>query len=201
MKKSLLFIIALTLLCPYWMIGQAYENISPEPEGNHQAFHVEIQVVQDASCLGCHDGQAEVTFDQEEGVTYDILWNTTPPQTGTTATGLGSGLYTATVTTSEGQTDTDAASIIELFSVQDAQANVKTYPNPSQGNLFVEFNQLWDNISLDLFNLVGQKVLHQRISSRLLHDVDLHSLEKGVYLLKISLHSINQTITKRIVLN
>ena len=180
------------------MLGQVHGNLQSATD---HSLNIQVRVIQDASCLGCNDAMVEVLFDQEEGVAYDIEWNTSPVQYGAVAKGLGAGFYVATISTSEGQTDAAAASVIETLSQTDIQASIKAYPNPSQGNLFVEFNQLWENANLDLFNLVGQKVLHKDLTSKLLHSLDLSDLDKGVYLMKISLNNLNKTITKRIVLN
>ncbi len=198
MKKSLFFIYAICLLGPCAMLGQVHGNLQSATD---HSLNIQVRVIQDASCLGCNDAMVEVLFDQEEGVAYDIEWNTSPVQYGAVAKGLGAGFYVATISTSEGQTDAAAASVIETLSQTDIQASIKAYPNPSQGNLFVEFNQLWENANLDLFNLVGQKVLHKDLTSKLLHSLDLSDLDKGVYLMKISLNNLNKTITKRIVLN
>ena len=198
MKKSLFFIYAICLLGPCAMLGQATGSLQSSTD---QSLNIQVRVVQDASCLGCNDAIVEALFDQEEGVAYHIEWNTSPIQYGAVAKGLGAGLYVATITSSEGQEDAAAASVVETLSQTDIQASVKAYPNPSQGSLNLEFNQLWEKANLDLFNLVGQKVLHKDLTSRLLHSLDLSDLDKGVYLMKISLSSLNKTITKRIVLN
>ncbi|MEM7510702.1 MAG: T9SS type A sorting domain-containing protein [Bacteroidota bacterium] len=198
MKKSLFFIYAICLLCPCAMLGQATGNLQSSTD---QSLNIQVRVIQDASCIGCNDAIVEALFDQVEGVAYSIEWNTSPIQYGAVARGLGAGFYVATISSSEGQEDAAAASVVETLSQTDIQASVKAYPNPSQGNLNLEFTQLWENANMDLFNLVGQKVLHKDLTSRLLHSLDLSDLDKGVYLMKITLNSLNKTITKRIVLN
>jgi len=56
---------------------------------------------QDISCNGETDGEATVTISGGTSP-YTISWNTSPPQTGLTATGLGAGTYTVTVTDNAG---------------------------------------------------------------------------------------------------
>jgi hypothetical protein len=56
---------------------------------------------QDATCSTCPDGSAWVTASGGTGA-YTYEWNTSPVQTGATATGLLAGCYTATVTDANG---------------------------------------------------------------------------------------------------
>jgi len=56
-------------------------------------------------CYGDHNGTATVLVAGGSG-TYSITWNTTPAQTGTTAIGLGTGTYTATIADANGCTQT-----------------------------------------------------------------------------------------------
>jgi large repetitive protein len=60
-----------------------------------------IYFTQNVSCNGGNDGIASVS--QVGGTPpYTYLWNTTPPQTGSTASGLSAGVYTVTVTDANG---------------------------------------------------------------------------------------------------
>jgi hypothetical protein len=56
---------------------------------------------QDATCSSCSDGSAWVTASGGTG-TYTYEWNTSPIQTGATATGLAVGCYSTTVTDANG---------------------------------------------------------------------------------------------------
>ena len=53
------------------------------------------------TCFGAADGTATLEVSGGSG-SYTIVWNTSPPQSGATATGLAPGLHTATVTDDNG---------------------------------------------------------------------------------------------------
>ncbi|UKN03391.1 gliding motility-associated C-terminal domain-containing protein [Paracrocinitomix mangrovi] len=65
------------------------------------------------SCFGATDGQATVSVSGGSG-NYTYSWNSTPPQTSTTASGLASGTYIVTVTDVDGGcTVQESVTIIE----------------------------------------------------------------------------------------
>ena len=72
----------------------------------------QVQSVQDVSCHGAADGEASVSI--AGGIPpYSVSWNTTPPQTGTSATGLPAGSYSASITDGYGCSTLVNASIVE----------------------------------------------------------------------------------------
>jgi parallel beta-helix repeat protein len=69
-----------------------------------QEMNISFSTTQ-TSCIGANDGSA--TASVSNGITpYTYQWNTIPPQTGATATGLVAGTYTVSVTDSAGATTT-----------------------------------------------------------------------------------------------
>ena len=64
------------------------------------------------SCNGGTDGQAVATASGGTSP-YTYSWNTSPIQTGTTATGLGAGTKIVTVTDGKGCTDTESVNILQ----------------------------------------------------------------------------------------
>ena len=60
-----------------------------------------VESFQHASCFGANDGWVTLQIGGGSG-SFSVEWNTTPLQYGTTATGLGAGFYTATVTDNNG---------------------------------------------------------------------------------------------------
>lgn len=69
--------------------------------GPQQSLAVQLQARTHVSCHGASDGSATISV---SGGTpgYAIAWNTTPEQTGATASGLPGGTYTATATDANG---------------------------------------------------------------------------------------------------
>jgi hypothetical protein len=85
------------------------------------------------------------------------------------------------------------------FSVEnpDNLENVKLYPNPLDENqlLMIEAENLK---SYTVYSLTGQLLQQGKFESGSVHSIQLHSLTKGVYLLK--LNNDRQTLTKKIVI-
>lgn len=79
--------------------------------------------------------------------------------------------------------------------------NIKMSPNPSKGNIFVEFNNMEsDSYKLVVTDVLGKEVFNEEIyiHSYLSKNIDLTSFSRGTYLLKVS--SLNSSITKKIIL-
>lgn len=80
------------------------------------------------------------------------------------------------------------------------QNSINIFPNPSDGNIQIEFNDVMNgNITLTMFNSYGQKVFSQSVdnSVRTLNE-NFSTLPKGVYFLHIS--EANHTAVRKIVL-
>lgn len=80
------------------------------------------------------------------------------------------------------------------------QANIKIYPNPTNGNLKIEFgNEVNNEISVSVINLLGENVLQLENLSQKQIQLDLSGLVPGIYLIRIQ--AGNQLITRRIILD
>jgi len=80
--------------------------------GNNTAGSVNVVTDNNVSCFGASDGQMTATMiGGSPGFTYS--WNTTPVQTGSTATGVGPGTYNVTVTDINGCVVTGSTTITE----------------------------------------------------------------------------------------
>lgn len=66
-----------------------------------QALSANLANTHAVSCFGTNDGSVSLQVSGGSG-DYNITWNTNPVQTGPTATGLGVGTYTATITDANG---------------------------------------------------------------------------------------------------
>ncbi len=79
----------------------------------------------------------------------------------------------------------------------DNTADFKIYPNPSNGNFNISFDNSNEKYSVEIFSSVGQKVFEKEntISS----SISVSNLQKGIYLVKLTKNS--KTITKKIVIN
>lgn len=71
-------------------------------------------------------------------------------------------------------------------------ANFKAYPNPTNGNVFLETTELQ---KVDVFNILGKKLFSSKQSQ-----IDLTSFSNGIYLLKVYIKN-GKTFTKKIIKN
>ncbi|MBC7693808.1 MAG: T9SS type A sorting domain-containing protein [Burkholderiales bacterium] len=78
--------------------------------------------------------------------------------------------------------------------------NVNIAPNPSEDVFNINFNQvLKGKVTLDVFSMLGQKVYSETIENQKEHQLIVHSLTAGAYILRIS--NNNQTISKKLIKN
>ena len=73
--------------------------------------------------------------------------------------------------------------------------NVSVYPNPSNGFIYIKSNT--NLTSLQIFNLIGKKVLETNFVN---NRINLSNLKKGIYLLKLSDEN-NKTKTQKLIIN
>jgi plastocyanin len=80
-----------------------------------------------------------------------------------------------------------------------SQANFSINPNPCKGKFQFIVNEFdcCDNYSIDIYNLLGEKVSEQNITE-LNSEIDLSHQPKGIYFVKID--SGNSILTKKIII-
>lgn len=129
---------------------------------------------------------------------YNYAWsntNTTP-----NLSGLGVGSYTLTITDNNGCSATASANI-GVVGIQENLIDIglNIYPNPSQGEFFIEFNQPLFQAELTILNVVG-KVIYTGIipNQQTQFPINMSQLSKGIYLVKVDVGS--QAFTKRIII-
>ena len=71
------------------------------------------------------------------------------------------------------------------------------YPNPTEGKLYIE-NPSSDNFSYNIFNINGQLVRSEENISGSGADINMSSLSKGVYFVKLI--TTEQTETHKVIL-
>ena len=65
------------------------------------------------------------------------------------------------------------------------EENIKIYPNPTEGNLLVEFDREHDGLNIVLRNILGQVVNTKFINTKDRIEIQINE-ESGIYLLEIS---------------
>lgn len=74
----------------------------------------------------------------------------------------------------------------------------RVYPNPTRDRVMIEFNESISDLQIDVYDALGSLVIQRSINGSNRAEVDLSSLAKGYYMLKLSSAS-DQSLT-RIVL-
>lgn len=64
---------------------------------------------------------------------------------------------------------------------------IKVYPNPTTGifNLMLAENNDFKNIVIEVYNMVGERIIHHELSGQLFHQFDLSENKPGLYLIKV----------------
>ena len=60
------------------------------------------------------------------------------------------------------------------------------YPNPSSGIFSIQFNENLPALTLEIFNMLGQKVHQEKLIDKNVQIINVNYLAQGTYLLKIS---------------
>ncbi|WP_136666735.1 endonuclease [Flavobacterium sp. H122] len=63
-------------------------------------------------------------------------------------------------------------------------ANIRMYPNPSNGNFEISFEDLTQKYSVEVYSILGQKVYE--IKNIISGSVSVNNLNKGIYLVKVN---------------
>lgn len=81
----------------------------------------------------------------------------------------------------------------------DSKLDMNVYPNPSDGELFIEGDFGMGSRKLELYNTAGQEVLEGRYNDPMERmSLDLSGLANGVYILRVRT-SDNKTATRKII--
>lgn len=147
------------------------------------------------------DGTASIVVDSGGVAPFTYLWNTTPPQTDSVATGLSSGTYTVTVTDANGCTGTATVSVFNvgtenLYEVE----KFNIYPNPTQGIFTVDLElDAARDVQIEIFNSIGQ-VVHSTEEEHLnAKQYSFDFVDKGAGLYQIRIRVDDKFITKTVV--
>lgn len=153
-----------------------------------------------ASCSTCSDGDVDLvlggsgapyTFTWSNGATTEDLVNVLP------------GTYAVTITNVDG-CSLDTVFVVDFSTglVELEGLELKVYPNPSTGTVYVEFTQnLKEEVQIEIFDAIGQTVIQRVYEAQVIQghiDIDLDNTASGTYMMKIS--SAGKYTTKRIVI-
>jgi endonuclease I/chitodextrinase len=74
---------------------------------------------------------------------------------------------------------------------------INVFPNPNNGNFTIQFDEIKENNSVEIYSILGQKVFEKLgIKS---NTIEVSNLEKGVYFIKVN--NQNNSKTKKVIVN
>ena len=62
---------------------------------------------------------------------------------------------------------------------------IKIYPNPTEGDISIQFDQLWGNMMVSVLNMAGKTIETKKVDSKLMKFY-LNKQAKGIYMIEIS---------------
>ena len=140
-----------------------------------------------STLIGGCNGEAAVTVVSGGTAPFTYLWS---PGGATTDTIKGEcvGDYCCTVTDANGCSQTVCVVIPNTSSVATVNGNgssVNIYPNPSNGLFNVQSALGSGQMTVEVYNTLGQKVYSQFTINQLTFTIDLSSQPNGIYLIRI----------------
>ena len=129
---------------------------------------------------------------------YNYSWNNGGGNQAT-ATGLDAGNYTVTVTDANGCQATSTVAVGNNVGINDVElaAAINVYPNPTNGQVSVEFPTESAVIDITITDMVGRQILKLPVSGLTRVSVDFSSLTEGVY--HMNFHTVDSKATKKVV--
>ena len=139
----------------------------------------------DVEPISCDSGTIEVT-DLIPGQTYFIqIW----------VGGSVSGRFTSSLS-DEFTLNVQDTSTLSNTSFIASENNLKLYPNPAKDEITISSNNRID--SYQILDVTGKIVLSNLQEQRLNYSIDVNSLSKGIYLIKIKIG--NSSVIKKLLI-
>jgi len=139
-----------------------------------------------------------LSYDLDAGVGFiSYLWSTT--ETTQLITVTTSGDYCVTVTDSNNCSNSDCVYLDFMVGIHNLnqESVVTILPNPTTGNVSINFSTTHDFKEMQMLDETGRLVFSKIISGRAFVDLDLSSVAKGVYFLRLT--GVGALKTERII--
>ncbi len=63
--------------------------------------------------------------------------------------------------------------------------SVSVYPNPTQDILNIKFNNVDENVLVELYNMAGQKLFYKEVPTKVVYQLNMKPYSEGSYLLNL----------------
>lgn len=140
---------------------------------------------------GSNNGTATV-FPSGGTSPFSYSWNTTPPQTAETASGLATGSYSVTVTDANSCSVTSSVNIIYVgiqSQISNIISRITIYPNPAETNFFLVINDAKiGTYEIKISNIIGQVLFTGTFfhpGGMIKKEVDLKEIKGGLMLVQV----------------
>lgn len=67
------------------------------------------------------------------------------------------------------------------------------FPNPSTGNINIKLNEFGSQLTVEFFNLLGEKVTTYNFSLENNRSVKIENISEGVYIIKLTIDGYKQS--------
>jgi PKD repeat protein len=145
-------------------------------------------------------GSATVSSISGGTAPYTVLWSN--GATGNTVTTLPLGIYTATITDSNGCQATDTFHIIRSetgINTVDGSIGFSIYPNPARTEVLVDLQAVYDDVTISLRDMLGQTLISQPVTASQV-TLDVTPYATGVYFIEIA-QGARKSVKKLIINN
>lgn len=160
-------------------------NITPSTSGIFSMGAVPTITIASSNTLLCAGQTSTITA---SGVGLYTEWNTGIINPWIVVSPTISTVYTATITSSDGCTNTSSftQSVSTCTGIRDqaGESGISMYPNPSNGTVFIDLPSVSDTACAELTDMTGRVVLQQNLGSAK-EQLDLSALNNGIYFLSI----------------
>ncbi len=134
----------------------------------------------------------EVSFTNTSSSYYSLLWDfgdsSTSIETNPIHTYAENGTYTVSLTTTKCEKSDTQTKVLNITVLSTPTFNLKTlrvFPNPTTGNLNLQFDKSYKEMSIVISDLSGKRLLTTSANNLTELTIDISTLSKGIYLLNI----------------